>query len=346
MQQKIFTKTDDLPWYAHLSIWVGYHFFWLYLLAPDWDATNFIAQFCFTFWNAAIVYFNGYFLVPRLLGRGKTGAWFAALLGALFLFAYLLAFSLYFYFEYGCRCGEGGYFLDLFSAGNSILWSHITVLATAMFAWFYLQKRQMQKRQAELEREKITTELKYLKSQLNPHFLFNALNSIYFLIKKDPDKAAEALAGFSDLLRYQLYQTEGEKIDLGKELESLHKYIGLAALRKAKDLELKIDLPTDTQGAQITPLLLSPLVENVFKHAAGSPPKIEIKGELSGDIFTFTTVNNFKNYTPEPTQVPEAGGIGLVNIRRRLDLIYPQKYELTTDTDNDIFTVRLKLELL
>ncbi|MEL6864194.1 MAG: histidine kinase, partial [Bacteroidota bacterium] len=209
----------------------------------------------------------------------------------------------------------------------------------------YRQRMALQKHQAAMEKMQLTTELKYLKSQLNPHFLFNALNSIFFLIKKDPDQAADALAGFSDILRYQLYQTNSDQIPLADELESLQKYIQLAALRKSSDLDIKTKLPLSPNGAMITPLLLLPLVENAFKHTGHDRGFIYIEGDLMDHQFHFLVRNTASEEQNAMKQVEEEGGIGLTNIRRRLNLLYPNRHQLKIHKSSSEFSVDLSLDL-
>lgn len=339
-------QAKPVRWEIHVLIWLAYTILWIFILNPEGDITIHIVagHLIFNLSHILLSYFNVFFLMPRFFNETRSWLYLPLVAISFFFIVLFHSYSMYAYLHYVCECG-GEQFLDFQQSGGTIVGSNSSVLLVTTIIHLYRQRRALQEHQQELEKIQLKTELKYLKSQLNPHFLFNALNSIYFLIKKDPEEAADALAGFSDLLRHQLYQKEGEKIGLEEELESLKKYIQLAALRKSKDLKISIDLPTDAKSVQITPLLLLPLVENSFKHTGNKEGFIEVKGILKGNNFDFIVKNSFEHYIPEPTQVKEEGGIGLSNIRRRLDLLYPENHELIISEEDTIFTVNLKLNL-
>lgn len=338
-------QAKRVRWEIHALIWLSYTIFWIFLL--DGGKINIhvvIGHLIFTLSNILISYFNIFVLMPRFFNEKKAVLYLLLVLISLIVVVLFHSYAMYGYLHYICQCG-GEYFIDFKKSLSTTLGSNTSALFVTTIIHLFRQRRALQEYQQELEKTQLISELKYLKRQLNPHFLFNALNSIYFLIKKNPDEAADALAGFSDLLRYQLYQTEGEKIGLEEELENLKKYIQLSALRKSKDLKISIDLPTDIQDARITPLLLLPLVENAFKYTGNKDGFIEVKGVLNGAKLDFIVRNNFEHYIPEPTQVKEEGGIGLTNIRRRLDLLYPEKHKLTITEKDTIFIANLNLQL-
>jgi len=339
-------QAKPIRWEIHVLIWLAYASLWIFILNPTGDINihTIIGHLVFNLFHVFICYFNVFFLMPRFFNEKKSWLYLPLIIVTLLVVALLHSYSMYAYLHYVCQCG-GEYYLDFKKSGSTIIGSNSSVLFVTTIIHLYRQRRALQEHQQELEKTQLRTELKYLKSQLNPHFLFNALNSIYFLIKKSPEEAADALAGFSDLLRHQLYQKEGEKIDLVEEIENLKKYIQLVALRKSKDLKIKIELPDDIENKKITPLLLLPLVENAFKHTGNKAGFIEVKGILNGEGFDFIVRNNFEHYSPEPTQVKEEGGIGLVNIQRRLDLLYPEKHSLRISEEDTIFTAHLKLQL-
>ena len=339
-------QPKPIRWEIHVLIWLAYTALWIFILNPSGniDIHTIVGHLIFNLSHVLICYFNVFVLMPRFFNEKKSWLYLPLVLVSLLVVVVLHSYSMYAYLHYICQCG-GEYFLDLKKSGNTLIGSNSSVLFVTTIIHLYRQRRALQEHQQELEKTQLRTELKYLKSQLNPHFLFNALNSIYFLIKKNPDEAADALAGFSDLLRHQLYQKEGEKIDLAEEIENLRKYIQLAALRKSKDLKIIIDLPEDIENMKITPLLLLPLVENAFKHTGNKEGFIEVKAVLNEGNLDFVVRNNFEHYTPEPTQVKEEGGIGLVNIRRRLDLLYPERHQLTIKEEETIFTTNLNIQL-
>jgi len=208
---------------------------------------------------------------------------------------------------------------------------------------------QTKRREQVLEKEKLETELKFLKSQLNPHFLFNSINSIFVLIHKNPDMASESLAKFSDLLRYQLYECNEHQISLDKELTYLQNFIELEKLRQEYNIELTVKIEEQYSGnLSIAPFILMPFIENAFKHVSkrkDKPAWIKMdlrfdRNRLLFDISNSTSAQ--QNYSPGFMNYK---GIGLKNVKRRLDLIYPEKHDLTIQQNEEQFRVILHLNL-
>ncbi len=200
-----------------------------------------------------------------------------------------------------------------------------------------------QEKQALLLKTK-ESELALLKMQISPHFLFNTLNNIDFLITKDPDKASDSIARLGDILRYQIYEADTEKIELSRELSNLEEYIELIRLRTsgANYLNFKI---TGTPGhLRISPMLFLPLVENAYKHSATKEGEnvVQIDIQINNNMLHFL-IRNLYNSTLKPP--PGEGGIGLNQVKRRLELIYPGKHKFTVTNDNDRFNVELIVEL-
>lgn len=338
-------QPPPVAWFYHVLIWTVYTLFWHFMQSAeplDWRAL--LVSVLYTLANVAVSYWNVFYLMPRYLQRKRIG-WYIMLLlltyvsGSLILLvsvAGLLA-------SYGVA--DFGVILQNGGVNGSVWGSNLSAIFVTMVIQLVRQRTALQRHQQQLEKLQLTTELNYLKSQLNPHFLFNALNSIYFLIKKDADAAADALAGFSDLLRYQLYQTEGDTIALKTELENVEKYVQLAALRKSEQLSVIINFSERITDQQITPLLLLPLVENAFKHVAKGKSEIRITAYMADENeLRFVVSNPFEEDTTV-SPVKEAGGIGLKNIQRRLELIYPERHSLRVEDLEGLFTVILKLKL-
>jgi LytS/YehU family sensor histidine kinase len=200
----------------------------------------------------------------------------------------------------------------------------------------------------QLEKENLENELKFLRSQLNPHFLFNTINSIFVLIHKNPDLASDALAKFSDLLRYQLYECSGDQIPLSEEVAYLKSYLQLETLRQDQTkIKIEVDLADTTrQDLAIAPLLLIPFVENAFKHvgeAANTGKWIRIEMQAEGDTVSFRVSNSIS--LVKASQELVHSGVGLKNVKRRLDLIYPDKYELKVEEDDQKYQIDLTLQL-
>lgn len=197
----------------------------------------------------------------------------------------------------------------------------------------------------ELERKNLESELEMLKSQMNPHFIFNTLNTIYFLMEQKDENAKEVLLKFSDILSHQLYDYNKELIDLSKEVEYLENYIELQKLRHDEDLlTLKYTLPQQTNGLKIAPMLIIPFIENAFKYSPNSKGysvEFYLKITDNGQLHFFT-----KNSISATVRKKEGiGGIGLKNVKRRLELMYPERYELKIEEKDAVFSANLIIEL-
>jgi two-component system LytT family sensor kinase len=196
---------------------------------------------------------------------------------------------------------------------------------------------------AQLKSEKLEAELKFLKSQINPHFLFNSLNNIYTLTVINPKSAGDSLLKLSEMLRYLLYECDADKVRLERELAYLQNYIDLFSLKDEDDLNIKFDVNDVNENIMIAPLLLIPFVENAFKHS-----QIEdlehgwINIILFGD--TKQVYFEIKNSLPKTNfSKDEVGGIGLQNVKRQLELVYPEKHRLKIDKTETEFSVELTI---
>lgn len=200
---------------------------------------------------------------------------------------------------------------------------------------------------AVLEKEKVKTELEFLKAQINPHFVFNSLNAIYVQIDQSVEGAKETLAKFCELLRYQLYDCETDQIAIEKEIQYLKNYIELQKIRRTSRYKIDFEFPDSLKGFTIAPILLSTLIENAFKHVSNWKEKENtIRVELVKENETLLlTVVNTKNGGPVRYGQLFKNGIGLKNLRRRLDLIYPGRHELQIQESEHLFTAKLKLSL-
>ncbi len=190
-----------------------------------------------------------------------------------------------------------------------------------------------------LTNDQLAAELRFLRAQYHPHFLFNALNTIYFQMDEDVPLAKKTLEQFSGLLRYQLYDS-AEKVSLAREIHYLENYIALQIARSDERLQTDIDFPAGELITPVYPLLLLPLVENAFKYVGGSLG-ISVRMLLIENRLTFTVRNSFG----EPAGV-KSGGIGLENLRRRLDLLYPGKHEfISAQAGTGLWLASLSIDL-
>ena len=199
-----------------------------------------------------------------------------------------------------------------------------------------------------LQSEKRDAELRNLRSQLNPHFLFNSLNSIYALTLSDSAKAREAILSLSNILRYVLYESQNQ-VPLDKELDFVRSYIELMKLRQMPNVVIEADLPEYGSGVMVAPLLFMTLVENGFKHgvAADKPSFVRISISLS-DVHrgkrTLTCRVENSNH-PKNDNDRSGSGIGVENLRRRLSLLYPRQYELRAECSGEVYTAELSVKL-
>jgi len=241
-------------------------------------------------------------------------------------------------------------FLDLFLSWENLIYGNFFVVAafTAMSITTKLiyDWRNVKRRMEILEREKTKAELEFLKSQINPHFLFNSLNSIYGQINKENRSARQLLLQFSELLRYQLYECDADFIDIEKEVSYLQAYVEVQRQRQSEKVNVRLDLNGRLSGYDVAPLLFIPFVENAFKYVSHDDERENlVLIELTGaeDSIRFRCCNSKDNHRAEAAT--NGGGVGLQNIERRLQLIYPDKHRLRRSEDENDFIVELIITL-
>lgn len=216
------------------------------------------------------------------------------------------------------------------------------LIGSALFEMAGFANRK-EKEAAVLRNEKLEAELKFLKSQINPHFLFNALNNIYTLTVIRSEQAPGNLLKLSGMLRYMLYECKADQVPLQKEIEYLRHYIDLNLLKDSRGLNVDVELDESQPQLSIAPMLLIPFVENAFKHSKvedRSTGWIKISLKTGAGFILFEVRNSMpqSDYTKDP-----ASGIGLINVRRQLELLYPERHELNIEPGPDEFFVSLKV---
>jgi two-component system LytT family sensor kinase len=345
----------------HIPFWMLYNYlFWALAIGSPYEAAHemffsvfFVKSFFYTIFPALAVYFNLYFLIPRYLQKGRYSLYILILALTIIASSLLIV---------------PGYFLCAWLAGSNaqkmfgLSWSWNsfynaakgspltnTIAAITLGMSIKLTKNWIegQRRQQALEKEKLETELKFLKYQFNPHFLFNSINSIFFLIHKNPDMASDSLAKFSELLRHQLYECNDQQIPLEKEIAYLENFIELEKLRQNENLKVELAMEQGyAPDTGIAPFILMTFVENAFKHVSkdkGHANWIRIALSINGGNLRFSVSNSIAD--KEAAEVVNYGGIGLKNVQRRLDLIYPDAYQLDIQQDSETFNVILNLQL-
>ena len=196
-----------------------------------------------------------------------------------------------------------------------------------------------------LTNDHLQTELKFLKAQYHPHFLFNALNTVYFQMDENVAEAKKSIEKFSELLRYQLYDQQ-QTVPVSQEIHYLQNFIELQKVRSSDRLQLDLQFDTALNGQQVYPLLFLPLVENAFKYVGGEY-RITIAAKKTGAAIQFSVENSIPDdYNPAVLKKAEkASGIGLENLQRRLELLYPGKHELMTEKRGHSFFASMQLNL-
>jgi two-component system LytT family sensor kinase len=221
---------------------------------------------------------------------------------------------------------------------NNILFDILYVIRGVVF-YFVRYSRQRELQEKELQLQVRNAELSFLRSQVNPHFLFNNLNNIYSLVYRGSSEALNAIDGLSELLRYMLYN-QSETIILNQEITYIEKFIALQQLRYESPTQIKISYPEEQLKVNIPPLLLIPFIENAFKHGAPSTEEIWLWVHIAfkQNTLSFECINKIGQNHKDQT-----GGIGIENVSKRLELLYPGRHSLQTLVQDDLFTVKLKL---
>jgi LytS/YehU family sensor histidine kinase len=291
-------------------------------------------------------YFAAYVLLPKYFIKQRYLPFFLAFIGLVLAGSLLIAINdiilLRFFGEEGET--EKAWNLMLFFVSTSGLTFMISLVGVGLRGiTYWLQSIQQLN---EIRKEKLQTELAFLRSQMNPHFLFNTINLVFGHIDKSNKTARDIIIKFSDLLRYQLYECDADFIPVEKELKYLDNYIQLQRLRKTEQLKCELNFSGPLSGFSIPPLLLIPFVENAFKHVGTGTDQtsfIRINVARTNGEFHFNCANSSSAITSE--DVIRTGGLGLVNVQRRLEIMYPERHTLTIKKDPNSFDVALTLVL-
>ena len=328
----------------HLLVWMTVFGIWYFLRYQDYPTTEkgLLITFVKVADLALMIYICNLVLVPYLLYKKKY-LLFAACFVVVVFGSSVLKMNIL-----GCILGSPGEYFSLTGNLKARIYDniipHFFLVAAGVSVKLMLDYGQLQQRMAAAAREKAEAELNFLKSQVNPHFLFNSLNSVYFLIDKENTEARSSLHKFSEMLRYQLYEMDGEKVPVEKEINYLKDYVDLQKLRRDENYMVSFFCSPEVKGFTIEPLLLIPFVENAFKHLSHDKERVNfvnIKLDLVAGEFHFS-VTNSKNDSEKTKE--QSGGIGLNNVQRRLQLLYPEKHNLVIANGSDDYTIDLKIK--
>ncbi len=340
--QKISITIKKQRWLIHCVFW---------LAVGSWYALFFGRQtsnYSLTFFFVGLLmpvtigtsYFVNYFLVPRYLIKSKYGLFILyfiyTLVAAVFLEMLISVLTLIMMAEFNVKKMSPAS-IDMFLLMVALLSVVLLALAIKLLLYWRSSKEDYNK----LMLEKVGNELRFLKTQLNPHFLFNTLNNLYYLTIEKSDLAPKAVLQLSEILDYVLYRTRDNLVPLEREWHQLQNYIQLESLHYQDRVVVDAVLEGNTEGYSIPPMGLITLMENAFKHGvASSRSKSWINVLVQcGDKMIYVSVRNSVG-----EQKPAQGGIGLENLRKQLDLLYSGKYELTTEViGTKEFQVTLRL---
>jgi two-component system, LytTR family, sensor kinase len=323
----------------HVLIWFG-----LYMI-PFIDDTRQHITAHFIWRNTSIFlllasfyYFNTYYLIRKLFLPGK---WFYYLLAILGCLVFISGMNLLFSTVIDNILSElhhPNYLKRLFlPVFPSLFVLAISLAIRITNEWFKTEKQKK-----EMETEKLHSELAFLKSQVNPHFLFNILNNICSLARKKSDDTETAIIQLSRIMRYD---SKDEKVSLEKEVEYLQNYIDLQRLRISESVIINFTIEGDMEGKMVEPMLLIPFVENAFKHGVSylEESRIDIRLNTENNNLHFRVENNRVKKNDDPVQ--QESGIGLKNVLRRLDLLYPGTHSFNMEENATKYIVNLDISL-
>jgi hypothetical protein len=331
--------------WPHIAGWVIVYLIWIVVFqerAVVFSKTATV-QFCYLFFIAANYYFNIGFAIPRFLYQKKNISYALVALAGIATAALLrVPVAMYLnktWFMIG-KVQPG--FVELFynSFINIFIWV-ICLVAGKLI----MDRIRFQKYVDKIEKERSKAELDFLKAQFNPHFLFNSINSIYGHIDKKNASARNMLLTFSEMLRYQLYECNTDRVSIDKELNYIRHYVALQQVRIGDNLIVELDIDENVRSFTIAPMLFIAFIENAFKYVSRDDRKenkIGISFRADNDSLLFSafntkTINNNKGI--------EHKGIGVMNVKRRLELVYPRRHELTINEQEFTYEVILKLQL-
>jgi len=333
-----FVTSAKLRLYRHLFL-IAFFGLALFNSEPEYtEPTETISRIIALMMFLGLVYGNMYVLVPKFLFRNQYGKYVLAVLGIIVVSSLIHKSSRYFY-GIAVRLDHTYKDINFFSFSFVII---VVILASSAIKLFQQWKLDMELI-SELKQANVNAELEQLKNQINPHFLFNTLNNANVLTKKDADKASQVLMKLSDLLRYQLYDSTREKVFLTSDIHFLEDFLNLEKIRRDK-FDFVISKEGDLNGVQIPPLLFISFVENAVKHNNDSEKAsyVNLEFKIYNGELVFKCINSKPILKAVKT---DSGGLGLTNIKRRLQLLFPASHLLKIEDSVTTFSVTLSMKL-
>jgi two-component system, LytTR family, sensor kinase len=287
------------------------------------------------FLSVILFYTNTEILLPKIFKRYGVGVYSLVIISALILCLIL---------AYMFRMWALGFQpRTLFT--YSTFYSLVSVVGISTCFRILSDYQREQRLQTEKERARLQSELSFLRSQISPHFMFNLMNSLASLARKKSDLVEPMIVKMSDLLRYMLYESDDTKIPLDREINYLKSYVELQQMRFGNKVKVNVAVETPTNGLALEPMLLIPFVENAFKHGTGliREPQIDIGLTSEGYKLKFRVQNKFNADFQEAKD--SSSGIGLTNVKRRLELLYPEQHSLVISKQDNLFVADLEINL-
>lgn len=337
--QEIITKIlydDRYRWIGHLLFWILMYAEELFALLGWINKEIEVEKSVYRMLiNMIVVYFNLYILIPRFLRNRELYNYIIWSVSSLIIGMVLSYYPFRIFLSWE----------DYIPYMLNYLAETLGILGAAVAFNIIKRNIENQTKINELQRIKKDTELKFLKDQINPHFLFNNLNNIYVQSRKTPDQVPDSIMQLSDLMRYQLYDAAKDRVPLIQEINFLKNYIAVEELRK-EHLKADIKVSGETASISVAPLIFLPFIENVFKHGHFSDRDhalLRVSWHVTHRSIVFICQNSKSPKTVKSTS--NVGGIGLENVRRRLDIHYPDNYSLDTEENPSIYKVHLRINL-
>lgn len=301
--------------------------------------------------HIALCYFNIYFLMPKFLFKKKYPQYILLILSAVFLMV-LVKFNLTYILISNEVWPEGPETINTMTINYTVdmMIGELYVITFVTAIKVTLDFLKEQKRVADLEKNQLETELLFLKTQISPHFFFNTLSNIHSLALEKSNKTPKIILRLSELMRYLLYETRFERQTLENEILCIQNYLDLEKIRHDGLLEIDMSISGDIEGKKIAPIILLTFVENAFKHGVSKnigTVKVVIDFTIKEDFLYFTITNPLPAITEYKNELDHSSGIGLENVKKRLNLGYsPKDYKLTISNDSKTFTVNLKIKVV
>lgn len=329
----------------HLSFWLLYFSYRIYDINGYVGYRNaFIYTSVPLFFNLVVCYMHYFFILPKWFGDKKLGTYFLRLALLLIPLITLRVFTENEIFDQ-ISTNEDYYKTIRFSRFVHTFWDTASFLVFTGMIRFVLDWFDLESKKQKLENEKLVAELNYLKSQINPHFLFNTLHNLNYLVYAGSKNATEVIIKLSNIMRYMIYESGKDYVPLSSEIDYMNDYIHLESIRLNQSFQLDFNINGPVEQTRIAPLMLITFLENAFKHGVSDQETncwIKVTLIISESKLIYQ-VSNKKIKVNNPTKLKS--GFGLDNVKKRLELSYPSRYDLKVEEDDQMYQINLTLDL-